>query len=296
MQLTVQPQQRYAKMRAHTAAHLLHAELVKIFPNTKQAGSFVDDDYLRFDFLAERALSQQEITQIQTNINEVIFRAIPVTTTECSFDEAVRNGAKAFFEDKYGDTVRMVVVAENVSIELCGGTHVTNTKDIGAFALVSQEAVASGTKRISAFVGPKVISLLNEKDELLNQLGGLLDVNQKQLLGKTEKIMKEYTDLKSAYESLETRITNQTLRTLTPTNKDGVNRYRLPQDCPIKTALFGAKEMFADQEYGFIGNDGAFAIISPSGKAKNIAQSLGIKGGGNDNLVQGKDPQTSKIL
>jgi alanyl-tRNA synthetase len=130
MQLSVDQAQRFAKMRAHTAAHLLHAELVKIFPATKQAGSFVDEDYLRFDFAADRALTPEEMAKIQSSINTIIYAALPVTTTETSFDEAVKLGAKAFFEDKYGDVVRLVKVDQDISTELCGGTHVTNTKDI----------------------------------------------------------------------------------------------------------------------------------------------------------------------
>ncbi|HCB51933.1 TPA: hypothetical protein DEP21_05225 [Patescibacteria group bacterium] len=130
MKLIVDTKQRYAKMRAHTAAHLLHAELVKIFPTTKQAGSFVDEDYLRFDFAADRALSVEELAQVQKNVNDLIYAALPVETTETSFDDAVKNGAKAFFEDKYGDVVRMVKVDQDISTELCGGTHAHNTKDI----------------------------------------------------------------------------------------------------------------------------------------------------------------------
>lgn len=90
MQLTVDHAQRFAKMRAHTAAHLLHAELAKIFPATKQAGSFVDVDYLRFDFAADRSLTSEELAKIQSNINAIIYAAMPVTTTETSFDEAVK--------------------------------------------------------------------------------------------------------------------------------------------------------------------------------------------------------------
>lgn len=120
MKLVVDSKQRYAKMRAHTAAHLLHAELVKIFPATKQAGSFVDEDYLRFDFVADRPLTSEELQQVQVNVNALIYAALPVETTETSFDEAVAHGAKAFFEDKYGDTVRMVKVDQGISTELCG--------------------------------------------------------------------------------------------------------------------------------------------------------------------------------
>lgn len=145
MKAVVDLAQRKAKMRAHTGTHLLHAELVKIFPHTKQAGSLVNEDFLRFDFQADRALNMQEVAKIQQMINTLIYQSIPVNIEEMSYKDAISRGAKAFFEDKYGDVVRVVKIKNDdfLSIELCGGTHVNNTSEIGAFIIVSQEAVAS---------------------------------------------------------------------------------------------------------------------------------------------------------
>jgi len=97
-------------MRAHTATHLLHAQLAAIFPQTKQAGSLVDEDYLRFDFYADTALTDQQITDIENHVNTHIAQALPVTIEEMSYNQAIEAGAKAFFEDKYGDTVRVVMI------------------------------------------------------------------------------------------------------------------------------------------------------------------------------------------
>lgn len=110
MQLTVNHPQRYAKMRAHTATHLLHAELGKVFPDTKQAGSLVDSDLLRFDFYAERLLNQQELASIEKRINQMIYLASDVKVEEMSIKEAEKLGAKMFFEEKYGDVVRVVQI------------------------------------------------------------------------------------------------------------------------------------------------------------------------------------------
>jgi len=115
-------------------------------------------------------------------------------------------GAKAFFEDKYGDVVRVVKVDQGISTELCGGTHVSNTKDIGCFALLSQEAVASGIKRISAVVGTKVFEQLVEKNIVLDQLGSKLGVGTKQVSDKVEKMMKEYDEMKSMLNTMETNL------------------------------------------------------------------------------------------
>lgn len=154
MKLIVDLQQRYAKMRAHTATHLLHAALDEMLGGTKQAGSLVDQDFLRFDFAAKQPLTNEQLAIIDSKINHWIAHSLSVTTTESSLAEATKLGAKAFFEDKYGDIVRVVSVQDGdvdlKSVELCGGTHVTNTNHIGAFKIVEQEAVASGVRRIIA--------------------------------------------------------------------------------------------------------------------------------------------------
>lgn len=168
MQLSVDPVQRHAKTRAHTATHLLHTQLANIFPQTKQAWSLVDQDYLRFDFYADNTLTDEQIQTIESQINTQIEQALPVTTQELSYNAAIQAGAKAFFEDKYGDAVRVVSIGDNVSVELCGGTHVANTAHIGAFVIISQEAVASGVKRITAVTWPKVAQELQTKKKNSN--------------------------------------------------------------------------------------------------------------------------------
>ena len=141
MKLSIDMDQRYAKMRAHTATHLLHAELAKIFPNTKQAWSLVDLDLLRFDFYANSLLTGEQIKQIENNVNQIIYNAFPVDLIETSFEEWVKLWAKAFFEEKYWDEVRVIRIHEwdeNISVELCWWTHVNNTREIWAFAIISR--------------------------------------------------------------------------------------------------------------------------------------------------------------
>jgi alanyl-tRNA synthetase len=217
MQLHVNEPQRYAKMRAHTATHLLHSALSHYFPDTKQAGSLVDSDVLRFDFYADSLLTPEQIKEIETLINQQIYAALPVSLMETSFDEAIKLGAKAFFEEKYGDTVRLIRIHkgdEIVSAELCGGTHVENTKDIGAFAILSQEAVASGTKRLTAITGPKVIEKLHNLQAILDQQVDAFAIKSyAQITEKTSKFLKEYDEMKSKLESLENQLLVQLLQT-----------------------------------------------------------------------------------
>lgn len=108
--IIVDAHRRYALMRAHTATHLLHAALCEVFPQTKQAGSYVGEDELRFDFFTDRLLDQAELDAITQKINEIIRQHCPVTMTEMSYEDAIASGAKAFFEDKYPERVRVVAV------------------------------------------------------------------------------------------------------------------------------------------------------------------------------------------
>ena len=110
MKLTVDISHRYSCMRSHTATHLLHAELIKIFPQTKQAGSYVGPDELRFDFFAQRGLTNEELIHITQTINKTITHTLPVSVMEMKYEEALKTGAKAFFEDTYPEIVRVVSI------------------------------------------------------------------------------------------------------------------------------------------------------------------------------------------
>ncbi len=298
MKLIVDITQRYAKMRAHTAAHLLHATLGTIFSETKQAGSFVDEDYLRLDFAAERALTNAELLDIQKQINQIIYAALPVENFETSYDEAIKLWAKAFFEDKYGDLVRVVKVDQNVSTELCGGTHVTNTKDIGCFVILAQESVASGIKRIVALTGPKVFEYIQEKDQILDNLGEKFGVGQKQVVDKAEKLLKDHEALQNAYGQLQNKLVADMLRGLpNKTNKPDLSFVlEIPNDVDFKIALGQMRKIFENQNFLIYTKEWNFALFMQTGSAKTLAQNLGLKWWGNDQLVQGRDPKVATIF
>lgn len=296
MKLIVDENQRFAKMRAHTAAHLLHAELVKIFPNTKQAWSFVDQDYLRFDFVADKALTNEELLTIQKNINQIIYDGSAVSMTEMSYKDAIASWAKAFFEDKYWDTVRVVEIKgiewKNISTELCGGTHAGNTRDIWCFVILGQEAVASGVKRISAVTGPKVYEQIQERDNLLDNIASKLWVNSKQVVDKIEKFVKDYEVLKTSFESLQTKFVSDIIWKLENKNKniDNLDRVlEIPSDIDFKIALLQAKSLFVDQNVLIYNKSWNFALFTNKDSAKELANKIGLKWGWNDQMVQGRD-------
>ncbi len=295
MRLNVDKRQRFAKMRAHTAAHLLHAELIKIFPNTKQAGSFVDSDYLRFDFQTDRMITEQEIAEIEKNINQHIYNCEKVESNEMSIDDANKLWAKAFFEDKYWDIVRVVQVDKWISTELCGGTHISNTKEIGAFAIVGQEAIASGIKRISAYTGPKVLEIKNQQNSVLSGIIGKIGVKSHgQISDKLDKVITENKELAEKVESLQTKIIWSVLgecKFETDENfekKINISKINELKDLKFKDIVLQAKILFTDNVLVF-NEEWNFAVISASGEAKNIAGKLWLKWGWNDNLIQGRD-------
>ncbi|MBU6196153.1 MAG: alanine--tRNA ligase [Cyanobacteria bacterium REEB446] len=152
----INSKQRLLTKFHHSSCHLLQAALRKVLGNTvTQAGSLVSAEYTRFDFNYESALSKEQLNAVEKQMNDWVKAALPVTTIETSFDEAIKLGALAFFEDKYEDTVRVLKIAsesELASVELCGGTHVSNTAEIAQVKIASESSVASGVRRIKLFV------------------------------------------------------------------------------------------------------------------------------------------------
>ena len=298
MELRVDPIQRYAKTRAHTATHLLHAELAAIFPQTKQAGSLVDEDYLRFDFYSDTLLSDNQVETVQSKINSIIAQALPVSTQEVWYDDAIKAWAKAFFEDKYGDTVRVVTVWDKLSVELCGGTHVSNTKDIGAFTIISQEAVASGIKRITAVTWPKVAEELQTRKKELQTIAQLLWVQEKQIQDKIVKTTTEYEELKKEYEKMSASVLVDYIKNMVATWKqyEWYVVISVDKDKSFKDVVHHTKQLPWYDDMLLYNEDWSFAIISWLGKAKSFAQAHNLKWGWSDQLFQGKDPAILALL
>jgi alanyl-tRNA synthetase len=160
--------------RNHTATHLLHAALRQVLGDAvHQAGSLVAPDRLRFDFTHHGPVKPEHLAEVEAIVNRAIWKAQPVTWTEMPYPDARAKGAMALFGEKYGDVVRVVDVA-GVSMELCGGTHVRNTAEIGLMVLVSETGVASGVRRIEALTGAAAFALLKDRERSLLRVGELL--------------------------------------------------------------------------------------------------------------------------
>ena len=175
----------------HTATHLLQAALKQVVdPGIGQAGSLVDFDRLRFDFHCPRAVTPAELEQIEALINGWIADAHTLEVAEMAIEQAKAAGAVAMFGEKYADVVRVVDVP-GVSMELCGGTHVANTAEIGLFKIVSESGVAAGIRRIEAVAGPAVLAYLNERDAVVKQLGERFKAQPGEILERVSQLADE---------------------------------------------------------------------------------------------------------
>jgi alanyl-tRNA synthetase len=194
---------RDAIRRNHTATHLLHAALRQTLgTHVKQAGSLVAPDRLRFDFSHYAAVDGQDLLDIEDLVNEHVLANEEVKTDVMDLDAAVNAGAMALFGEKYGDKVRVVSIEDgSFSKELCGGTHVRRTGDIGLFKVVTEGSVAAGTRRIEALTGAGVLEQLRKANETLALLAGSLRAKPGELLQAVEKLTESEKKLRKQLES-----------------------------------------------------------------------------------------------
>jgi alanyl-tRNA synthetase len=188
----------------HSATHLMHAALRTVLgTHVQQKGSLVNDEYLRFDFSHFKKMSKEEIEKVEAIVNEKIRENIPVVIKQMPKEEALKTGAMALFGEKYGDVVRVVIMDPTYSIELCGGTHVANTGELGFFKIVAETAVGAGLRRIEAMCGKAaedfINAQLNQLSFIKEQLKNPKDIQKavKSVLTEKEKINKELTHLSS---------------------------------------------------------------------------------------------------
>ena len=198
--VSVCPERRAAISRAHSATHLLHSALRKVLgDHVHQAGSLVEPDVLRFDFTHYTAITPEELRAVEDAVNESVLAGLDVVTVEMSVDEAKKSGATALFGEKYGSSVRVVSMGE-VSRELCGGTHLSNTAKVGAFRIVSEGSVASGVRRIEAYTGKKTLELLRESIDSLEAAAAMFKSRPDML---AEKLKQQAEELREARRTIE---------------------------------------------------------------------------------------------
>lgn len=202
--LEIDTNRRRGVEKNHTATHLLHAALHNIIgEHATQAGSLNEEGFLRFDFTHFEAVTADELRRIENEVNEKIWEALDIVTVETDVDTAKEMGAMALFGEKYGKVVRVVTIGD-YSIELCGGTHVSNTAEIGLFKIVKEEGIGSGTRRILAVTGKEAFLALRDREDALKAVAQTLKVPQiDQVPTKVEALAAELRDLQKENASLK---------------------------------------------------------------------------------------------
>jgi alanyl-tRNA synthetase len=187
---------RQAVKANHSATHLLHAALREhLGEHVTQKGSLVTNERLRFDFSHNNALSSTELQHIEQRVNEVIWQNAPVQTKLMSADAAIKAGAMALFGEKYSDEVRVLSMGDGYSVELCGGTHVDRTGDIGAFKIVSEQAIAAGVRRIEAVTRAGALQVAQQNEAVLKKMAGMLTSPVEELPNKVAGLLEERKEL-----------------------------------------------------------------------------------------------------
>ena len=301
---------RHATMRNHTATHLLHAALRKVLgTHVKQAGSIVAPDRLRFDFTHYTAMDQPEIEEVERLMNREILENIAVDTEVMPLDVAVGTGAMALFGEKYGDRVRVVSVP-GFSKELCGGTHVSRTGDIGVCKVVYESSISAGVRRIEAITGERAVERYQQANDVLKRIADMMKVSEPELVEHVEKLITREHALGKQVDQLKDKLAQSAVgevegqaRTIKnarvlAVRLDGMDRAQLRALADsLRNKWKTAVVVLASAE------DSNVSIISAvtkdltakihAGKLVGaVAQAVGGKGGGRPDMAEGggKDP------
>ncbi|MFI3238189.1 MAG: alanine--tRNA ligase [Lachnospiraceae bacterium] len=309
--LTVEDTNRINTCKNHSATHLLQKALRTVLgSHVEQSGSYVDADRLRFDFTHFSALTAEEIIQVEKAVNEQIAAYLAVETKEMSIDEAKKSGAMALFGEKYGERVRVVTMGD-YSVELCGGTHVSNTGTIANFKILSENGVAAGVRRIEAITGTGVMKYYADVEATLAELSKVLKATPTTVLEKATHVVAELKVLHSELESMKAKAAKEALGDVTDSvieingvkviakAMEGVDMNGLRDlGDQLKDKLGDGVVVLASESEGKVNliamaTDAAMAKGAHAGNLiKGIAALVGGGGGGRPNMAQagGKNP------
>lgn len=271
----------------HSATHLLHAALRKVLgTHVAQKGSLVNDEYLRFDFSHFAKVSDEELQQVESLVNEKIRANIPVVIKELPKEEALKLGAMALFGEKYGDIVRVVIMDENYSVELCGGTHVGNTGQLGYFSIISESAIAAGVRRIEAVSGLAAENYITDQSQQLKNIQATLK-NPKDILKAIQQLQDEQTQQKKYIDKIEDQLRKNLKDELIQKKEkiNGISFIGSIVDAPNADIL---KKLCLDIKNEFL-NSVTILAANIDGKAA-VAISV------SDDIVQSKNIDANKII
>jgi alanyl-tRNA synthetase len=304
-------------MRNHSATHLLQAALIKVLgPHVKQAGSLVTSEKLRFDFTHLQSLSKEEIEQVEQLVNAEIQKGLHVDASIMSMDAAQKKGAMALFGEKYGNEVRVLSMGE-FSTELCGGTHVHNTGEIGLITILSEASLATGVRRIEATTSETAINLLSHRSFLLKKVEALTMDKEEKAIAKVETLMSSLKEKQKEIETLKDKIQAAESKDLF-SNVEKVGGYDVAIiEVPTDSDLRKMSDLFVGKfQSGIVvmyNKNGAVLVRAAKGVEKlnagevlkEILSVMNGRGGGKPDMAQGSGdadkislikPQAQKVL
>ncbi len=306
--------ERFATERNHTATHLLHAALRQVLgPHVKQAGSVVEPPRLRFDFSHYAAVDAAELIEIERLVNEQILRNTEVATNVMALDQAISTGAMALFGEKYGADVRVVMIPD-FSKELCGGTHVHRTGDIGLFKIASESSIAAGVRRIEAITGENSVRQYQQSAEALHRMANMLRVSEPELVDQITRLLEEKRADERQIGQLKTKIAQSAGRDLESQSKEkngvrylvarteGLDRQQMRELADTLRNKWKSAVVILTAV-----DEGAVSIVAAvtkdltqkiqAGKlVGTLAQAMGGKGGGRPDMAEGGGKDPSQLL
>jgi alanyl-tRNA synthetase len=311
--VSVESRRRLGLRLHHTGTHLLHAALRRILgTHVTQAGSLVAPDHLRFDFSHGTGLKDGEVDEVEDLVNEHVQANIVVTPAEMDLQAALKSGAMALFGEKYGDRVRVIRIGD-FSTELCGGTHLDATGQIGLFKVVSEGAVASGVRRIEAVTGDAALKHVGQEEAALRESANLLKIPPLELPRRLQKLLDEQKQLEKQLQQLEARLAKNRAHELAASAKtvagvavlaarlDGLDAEGLRSVMDILRERMGPGVIclgsVLDGKVNFVASVSKdLSKRLQAGKlVQQVAQTVGGKGGGRPDLAQGGGPDASRL-
>jgi alanyl-tRNA synthetase len=307
----VDPPLRGATMRNHTATHLLHAALRQVLgSHVKQAGSVVEPGRLRFDFTHYSALTDDELREVERIVNQQVLANSEVATDVMDLEQALATGAMALFGEKYSESVRVVSIP-GFSRELCGGTHVRRTGDIGLFKIVYEGSISAGVRRIEAITGEGALEKFQQASAQLAKAGELLHTTESSVIDQVEKVLEQQRILERQVEQLKTQMAHQQLdklkgrklngATVLAEEVDGMDRDQLRTLADSLRNKWGSAVIVMASV-----NDSNIAIVAAVSKdltarvqagklVGDVAKAVGGKGGGRPDMAEGAGKDTKSL-
>lgn len=302
VELNVDERKRQLTARNHSATHLLQSALIKVLgDHVKQSGSMVNSERLRFDFTHMQAMTQKELDQVEELVNNEVLKSVPVVASHTTMKDALKRGALALFGEKYGDEVRILEMGD-FSTELCGGTHVQNTAEIGLFTIISEGSLSSGVRRIEATTSENAIKRLNERSKLLRELEVLTSSSQSTITTKIQSLFDEVKKAQKEIKNLKNELTSKDSQDLfsNPEKLKGDILFKYAQ-APEGSDLRKLSDLFMDKNPNGVvlltmSKNDKVAVLLRSGKKsgvpcnnilKETLSLLNGRGGGRPDMAQG---------